>query len=67
MDLFPHWNFNQRLKTIVESANVRVDEKFRIQERIHDYDFDGEFDQRTNNHNVEQEFFMKLTLICRLN
>ena len=30
------------LETIMESANVRVDEKFRIQERIVDYKLDGE-------------------------
>ena len=29
--------YNIRTKTIMESANVRVDEKFRIQERIVDY------------------------------
>ena len=26
--------YNQRTKTIMESENVRIDEKFRIQERI---------------------------------
>ena len=29
--------YNQRTKTIMESTNVRIDEKFRIQERIVDY------------------------------
>ena len=29
--------YNQRTKTIMESANVRIDEKFRIQEGIVDY------------------------------
>ena len=34
--------YNQRTKTIMESANVRVDEKFRIQERIVDYNLDDD-------------------------
>ena len=29
--------YNQITKTIMESENVRIDEKFRIQERIVDY------------------------------
>ena len=37
-----HWCYNLRIKTIVESANVRVDEKFRIQARIVDYNLDDE-------------------------
>ena len=31
-----------RTKTIVESINVRVDEKFRIHETVVDYNFDDE-------------------------
>lgn len=48
--------FNQRLKTIVESVNMRVDEKFRIQDMILDYayDFDGETNQRIKNQNNEK-------------
>ena len=34
--------YNKRTKTIVESASVRVDEKFRIQERIVDYNSNDE-------------------------
>ena len=34
--------YNLRTKSVVESASVRVDEKFRIQERIVDYNFDDE-------------------------
>ena len=34
--------YNFRTKTIVESANVRFDEKFMIQERITDYNSDDE-------------------------
>ena len=34
---------NLRTKTIVESENVRVDDKFRIQERIVDYNLDDDF------------------------
>ena len=32
--------FNQRTKTIVESANVKVDENFGVKERMLDYNFD---------------------------
>ena len=35
--------YNLRTKAIVESASVRVDEKFKIQERIVDYNFDDEY------------------------
>ena len=34
--------YNIRTKTITESANVRVDEKFRIKKRIVDYNLDDE-------------------------
>lgn len=34
--------FNQRTKTIVESANVKVDEKFGVKERMLDYNSDDE-------------------------
>ena len=34
--------YNLRTKTIIESANVRVDEKFRVQERIVDHNSDDE-------------------------
>ena len=34
--------YNMRTKTIIESKSVRVDEKFRIQERIVDYYSDDE-------------------------
>ena len=34
--------YNLRTKTIVESTNVRVDEKFRIQERVVDYNYDDD-------------------------
>ena len=33
--------YNQRLKKIFESENVRVDEIFQVQERILDYDLDN--------------------------
>ena len=32
--------YNQRTKTIMESENVRIDEKFIIQDRIVDYNLD---------------------------
>ena len=35
--------YNQRTKTIIESGNVRIDEKFRIQERIVYYNSDDDF------------------------
>ena len=34
--------YNLRTKTIIESENVRVDEKFRIQERIIEYNSNDE-------------------------
>lgn len=45
--------FNPRTKTTVESANVRVDENFGIQERILDYDSDEETKLKANQENVE--------------
>ena len=44
---------NQRTKTIVESANVRVDEKFGIRERMLAYDSNGETNPKDNQENVE--------------
>ena len=61
-----HWRvkhidfFNQRLNTIVESDNVRVYEKFRIQEMILYYDLDEETNQTTNNYIVEHELFYEI-------
>ena len=44
--------YNQRTKTIMESANVRIDEKFRIQERIVDYNLDDDFLTKPRNDEV---------------
>lgn len=40
------------LVTIMESANVRVDEKFRIQERIVDYNSDDDVVTKPRNDEV---------------
>ena len=47
----------ERTKTIIENANVRVNEKFRIQERILDYNSNEETNLRPNRENVVQELF----------
>lgn len=44
--------YNMRTKTIVEGANVRVDEKFRIQERIVDYNLDDDVFTKPRNDEV---------------
>ena len=44
--------FNQRNKTIMESANVRIDEKFRVQERIVDYNSDDDVVTKPRNDKV---------------
>ena len=41
-----------RTKTIIESANVRVDEKFRIQERIVEYNLDDDVVTKPRNDEV---------------
>ena len=44
--------YNQRTETIMESANVRIDDKFRIQERIVDYNSDDDFVTKPRNDEV---------------
>ena len=44
--------YNLRTKTIVENASVRVDEKFRIQERIIDYNSDHDVVTKPRNDEV---------------
>ena len=44
--------YNQRTKTIMESANVRIDENFRIQERIVDYNSDDDVVTKPKNYEV---------------
>ena len=45
--------FIQRTKTIVESANVKVDEKFGVKERMLDYNSDDkEVNPKTNHENI---------------
>ena len=46
--------FNYRTKTIVKCANVRIDEKFGIKEKMVEYNFDEEEDNsKIVNKNVE--------------
>lgn len=45
--------FSQRTKTIVEITNVRMDDKFTIQERILNYNFDQKTNPRTKRENIE--------------
>ena len=40
--------YNQRTKTIIESTNMIIDEKFRIQERIVDYNLDDDVTKPRN-------------------
>ena len=40
------------MKTIIESASVRIDEKFRIQERIVDYNLDDDIFTKPRNDEV---------------
>ena len=47
--------YNYINKTIFECTNVRVDEKFRVQERILDYNSNEEVDHRTN-HGIGEIF-----------
>ena len=54
--------YNQRTKTIMESANVRVDEKFRIQERIVDY---IKMMILLLNQGM-MKYSLRLTMICRM-
>lgn len=56
--------FNQRTETIIESANVKVGEKFGVQERIPDENSDEEVNPKTNQQNVSN-YFMKLKMICK--
>ena len=42
-----------RTKTIFESANVEVDDKFGVQERILDNNFDEEANPKLNQENIE--------------
>ena len=44
--------YNLRTKTIMESANVRIDEKFRIQERTVDYNSDDDVVTKPRNDEV---------------
>ena len=44
--------YNLRTKTIMESANVRVDENFRIQERVVDYNSDDDVVTKPRNDEV---------------
>ena len=44
--------YNQRTKTIMESENVRIDEKFSIQERIVDYNSDDDVVTKPRNDEV---------------
>ena len=44
--------YNLRTKTIKESVNVRIDEKFRIQERIVDYNLDDDVVTKPKNDEV---------------
>ena len=44
--------YNQRTKTIIESANVRIDEKFKIQERIVNYNSDDDIVTKPSNDDV---------------
>ena len=50
--------FNYRTKSIVECANVRIDEKFGTKEKITDYNFDedNDYSGMTNRCN---ELFLK--------
>ena len=43
-----HRCFNYNTNTIVECTNVRVDEKFGVQEIMLEYNFDEEVDHGTN-------------------
>ena len=45
--------FNHWTKTIVETTNVKVDEKFGTQERILDYDSHEEANPKSNQENIE--------------
>ena len=44
--------YNKRTKAIVESENVRIDEKFKIQERIAYYNLDDDVVTKTRNDDV---------------
>ena len=44
--------YNLRIKTIMESANVRIDEKFKIQERIVDYNSNDDVVTKPRNDEV---------------
>ena len=44
--------YNQRTKTIMESANVRIDEKFIIKEIIVDYDSHDDVVNKTRNDEI---------------
>ena len=44
--------YNQRTKTIMESANVRIDDKFRVQERIVDYNSNDDVVTKPRNNEV---------------
>ena len=45
--------YNLRTKTIMESENMRIDEKFRIQERMIDYNSDDDIVTKPRN---DEEF-----------
>ena len=47
----------------MESVNVRIDEKFMIQERIVDYNLDDDVVTKPRN----DEVFLKVTTICKMN
>ena len=49
--------FNYRTKTIVECANVQIDEKFGTKEKIMDYNSDGDYYSRMTN--ISNELFLK--------
>ena len=51
-------SYNQRIKNTMESANVRIDEKFRIQERIVDYN--------SNDDDVIRQGMMRYLLILTM-
>ena len=44
--------YTKRTKTIMESENMRIDEKFRIQERIVDYNLDDDVVTKPRNDDV---------------
>ena len=63
--------YNLRLRKIIESANVKIDERFQIQERTFYYDSDNEVNQvstcQNQNHKQEQFFeFDNVIQVCNV-